>query len=424
MRNEATFASFVRTITQRNTAVNDTMTLKTDGLEPPVSDLDPFSMEFLSEPYYFYEELRELGPIVRSSKYGTYMASRYEDVVAIEKDWQSFTNRFGTGLSDIRQPGSWRKPGPFAEVDPPDHTQVRSVMMKIISPIVVRGWRENFEREGRALMEKLVQQGDIDGVKDVAEAIVLSVFPDAMGVEINRDQAIAVGNLNFNSLGPQNELFLAAKAEVEPFLAWWQKALTRDAMIPGGFGEQIFQAEERGDLKPGTAPGLIMTFLRGGMDTTVSAIGSALWLLASHPDQWALLRKSPERVRELFDETLRFESPIQSHFRTTTRDMVFAGIRLEHDVKVQVLLASANRDPRKWPHADEFDITRSAAGHVALSAGIHQCIGQMIARIEFESVIAPLLKQVKKLELTGKPVRRFNNALRTLQTLPLRLVAA
>lgn len=391
----------------------------------PVFDLDPFSPELLRQPYDYHRAVRALGPIVHIAHHDFYALPNYTEARAVLEDWNTFTTTSGAGLSNIRKPGAWRPASPIVEVDPPEHTGVRSVLNRILSPAVVRSWGERFKLEGEKLIERVVAQKTFDAVAEVAEAFVYDIFPKVLGVQINRDQAVAVGDLNFNAIGPKNAYFEASMAQVEPLLPWWQKTMQRESMIPGGFGERIFQAEEAGELMPGTSSGLIMSFLRGGMDTTVSAIGSSIWLFATNKDQWELLRREPNRVRAAFDETIRIESPVQTLFRTTTRKTELAGFSIEADTKIGILFGAANRDPSHWDQPDRFDILRRPGGHLALGYGIHSCIGQMVARLEFESVLAPLVKRAARIDLAGDepPAHRPNNILRTLQRLPVRIIA-
>jgi cytochrome P450 len=116
---------------------------------------------------------------------------------------------------------------------------------------------------------------------------------------------------------------------------------------------------------------------------------------------------------------IRFESPVQTFFRTTTREVDVGGVRLGDNDKVLLFLAAANRDPRKWERPGEFDITRRAAGHVGFGAGIHGCVGQAVARLEAELVLGALARRVEAIEIVGEPVRRFNNTLRGLASLPV-----
>ena len=118
------------------------------------------------------------------------------------------------------------------------------------------------------------------------------------------------------------------------------------------------------------------SFLSAGLDTTVAAIGSALYLLATNPGEWRKLRADPSLAKNVFEETVRMESPIQNLFRTTTRQIELDGLRVPANKKVLLLLASANRNSEHWEEADRFDITRRVQGHVGFGVGFHVCIGQ------------------------------------------------
>jgi cytochrome P450 len=166
----------------------------------------------------------------------------------------------------------------------------------------------------------------------------------------------------------------------------------------------------------------VRSFLSAGVDTTVNGLGNALYCMASHPDQYARLVAAPELARPAFEEVLRFESPVQTFFRTTSRPLEFAGVQMDENQKVLLFLASANRDERQWKQADVFDIERKPTGHMAFGSGIHGCVGQVVARLEGEVILSALARRVKRIELIGEPVRRLNNTLRAFASLPLRLV--
>jgi 4-methoxybenzoate monooxygenase (O-demethylating) len=390
----------------------------------PVLKTDPFAMDVLRSPWDFQRQLRDAGPVAFIEAHGNYAVGRYEDVRSVLKDWETFTSIGGAGLSDIRKPDAWRQPGPIVESDPPSHTKIRGVLSKIISPTVIRGWQHAFDTEAAALAERLVQQRRVDGAQDIAEAYVMKVFPESLGLKVHRENMVTVGNFNFNALGPKNELFEKSQTEMATIADWYAAAQQRDGVMPGSFAEQIFLAEDAGELSPGLAVGLVRTFLRGGMDTTISGIGSTLMLLSQRPELWRRLRSDRSRLKFVFEEVLRLESPIQTYFRTTTKPTTIGGVAMQSDTKVQVFVGAANRDPRKWADADSFDIERSSIPHLAFGHGIHVCIGQMIARMEAESVLTALLDRVEILEPAGTPVHRLLNTLRTLDELPLELRAA
>ena len=390
---------------------------------PPILEFDPFTPENLLEPTRFHEALRAAGPIVSMPQYECYAVGRYTEVKSAFSDWQKFSSAAGTGLGHVQKGGALRLPGPIVEVDPPEHSSVRSSLNRVLSPAVIRKWREAFEAEAERLADHVVAIGMFDGVTELVEPFVLKVFPDALGIDNSaRENLLPIGDLTGNALGPPNDLFVASEQAVAPLMPWFNAKFERSAMLPGGFGESIWALGDTGELAPEIIPPLLRTFLRGGTDTVISGISSALWLLARNPDQWELVKADPRLARGAFEEALRLETPAQSLFRTTRGTVEFAGYTLKDDMKVLCSLAAANRDPDKWPHADRYNIRRSTFGHLALGTGIHVCLGQMIARLEGESILAALARRVDRLELAGPAVHRLNNTARRLDRLPLTVV--
>lgn len=396
-----------------------------DAPDAPEIDDDPFSDANLADPYPLFTRMREMAPAVFVRPHGYYAVVRHAEAGTVATDYERFTVEGGVGMSDIRKPGAWRARSPISEVDPPDHTKVRAALQKVLSPLVVKTWREAFERRAEEVAEAAVAKGSIDGVADVSEAFVLSVFPQVLGVSVPPERIKQTGELNFNQLGPNNARLQAAMAKTAPIMEWYAQVLQRENMLPGGFGEKIYQAEDAGEFAPGTAPLHVRTFFRAGVDTTMAGIGSTLKLLAEHPEQLALVRQDPARlIKSAFEEALRLESPAQVMFRTTTREVELGGVKLRADTKVGYHMGAANRDPRQWKDPDRFDVTRQTAGvHRAFGLGAHVCIGQMIARLEAESILGALLRRVRAIEPAGEPRWRPVNTLRTLDVLPLRLVA-
>jgi cytochrome P450 len=391
----------------------------------PVIDADPYDLETLLNPHAMQEQVREAGRVVWIARHATYGIGRHEDVQAVLKDWKQFSSAAGAGLSDIRKPDAWRPPGPIVEVDPPRHTEIRATMNKIVSPQIVRSWRETFEREAESLCDSVLQNGTMDAVPSLAEAYVYKVFPGALGIEVNRENLLTIGNHNFNAIGPKNALFEETQRRLEAISAYFELNQTAEGMLPGGFGEAIFEAEAAGELPQGVASSMLRTLLRGGMDTTISGLGSTLWLLATNPEQWKLVRDNPQLVRGAFDEAIRLETPIHTYYRTTTNTEVdFASVRLKPETKVQLFLGAANRDPRKWENPARFDVNRKLSGHLGFGWGIHLCLGQVIARLEAECLLGSFVRRVARLEVEGAVQHRLLNALRTLDTLPLRITLA
>jgi 4-methoxybenzoate monooxygenase (O-demethylating) len=391
----------------------------------PVSEVDPFCREFFEDPFPAHQELREAGPVVRLSRYGVWAVARYAEVHRVLNDWQTFCSSRGAGLADFAKEKPWRPPSLVLEVDPPLHDRTRRVLNRVLSAAVIRGLRARFAQEADALIDDLLERGSFDAITDLAEAYPLTVFPDAMGMaRENRRFLLPYGDMVFNSFGPRNEFFDKAVADAEPVLAWLQRQMQRNAFAPGGFGAAIHAAADAKELTPEQAPVVARSLLSAGVDTTVSGIGAAVYCLARFPEQFVRLRADPSLARAAFEEAVRYESPVQTFFRTTTRPVEIGGVALGEGEKVLMFLGAANRDPRRWERPDDYEITRRIIGHVGFGSGIHQCVGQLLARLEGECVLSALARKVGSIEIAGPIRRRYNNTLRALASLPVTLQPA
>jgi cytochrome P450 len=391
----------------------------------PRLDFDPFSIEFFADPFPTHEKLREAGPVVYLDKWGVYGVARYEQVHAVLNDPQTFCSSRGVGLSDFAKEKPWRPASLILEADPPAHTRTRAVLNQVLSATAMRPLRAHFTTLAEAKVDELLVRGRFDAIADLAEAYPLSVFPDAMGLQQEgRENLLPYASLVFNAFGPPNQLRAEAIERSAPHQAYVAAQCQRENLAPGGFGACIHDRADAGEITHQEAPLLVRSLLSAGIDTTVNGIGAAVYCLARFPDQFAKLRADLTLARNAFEEAVRFESPVQTFFRTTTREVEIGGHVIGEGEKVLMFLAAANRDPRRWDNADSYDITRRTSGHVGYGSGIHMCVGQLVARLEGEVMMAALARKVKSIEICGEVKRRYNNTLRGLESLPVTIKPA
>jgi cytochrome P450 len=394
-------------------------------LPVPHLDIDPFATSFFDDPYPAHRKLREAAPVVFLDKWNVHGVARYAEVHAVLNDPLTFCSSRGVGLSDFKKETPWRPPSLILEADPPAHTRTRAVLSKVLSPATMKQIRDHFAAAAEAKIDELLQRKDFDAVADLAEAYPLSVFPDALGLKKEgRDHLIPYAGVVFNAFGPPNELRQTAIERSAPHQAWVAEQCQRHNLAPGGFGACVHAFSDTGEITPQEAPLLVRSLLSAGLDTTVYGIGAAIYCLARFPEELARLRRDPSLARNAFEEAVRFESPVQTFFRTTTRDVEISGTRVGEGEKVLMFLGAANRDPRRWSEPDRYDITRKTSGHVGFGSGIHMCVGQLVARLEGEVVLAALARKVASIEITGPVKRRYNNTLRGLENLPVTIRAA
>jgi cytochrome P450 len=391
----------------------------------PGLDVDPFAISFFEDPHPTHEVLREAGPVVHLDKWNVYAVARYAEVHAVLNDPQTFCSSRGVGLSDFAKEKPWRPQSIILEADPPAHTRTRAVLNQVLSATVMRPLRERFAAAAAAKVDELLARKSFDAIADLAEAFPMSVFPDAMGLQQEgRENLLPYAGLVFNAFGPPNQLRQDAIDRSAPHQSYVAAQCQRENLAPEGFGGCIHARVDTGEITEAEAPLLVRSLLSAGIDTTVNGIGAAVYCLARFPDQLARLRKDPTLSRNAFEEAIRFESPVQTFFRTTTRDVEISGHRIGEGEKVLMFLGAANRDPRRWENADHYDISRKTSGHVGYGSGVHMCVGQLVARLEGEVMMAALARKVSAIEITGPVKRRYNNTLRGLESLPVTMIPA
>lgn len=393
----------------------------------PILDIDPFSWEAMDNPDAIDRAVLEANPVSWVPKYGFWITGRDRIVREVFSDWQRFSSAFGTGLTNVKREEPWRKPSVILEADPPVHTPNRRVFNRILSPAVIRRLENDFHAEAERMVDALVKRRKFDLAADLAFAFPFKVLPDAVGLQSEGcKHLIPYSELNFNAMGPRNELYAQARKVVEDngTLDYVARQMAEENLVPGGLASEIYAAAHAGEITAEDAGMLVRAFISAGIDTTVLNIGSTLLALIERPDQWDRLHENPSLARQAFEEGLRFAPSSPVIGRTTVAETELDGVSLGAEQKVLMWLAAANRDPEKWDRPDEFDIMRRPVGHLAFGTGIHGCVGQMIARLEAESVIGMLARKVRRIKLTGTPQRFHNNWLRGFSTIPVEVEPA
>lgn len=298
-------------------------------------------------------------------------------------------------------------------------------MDQVVSLAEIRSLRPEWLAIAQGLVDRLVTQRRVDAVADIGEALPMMIFPDLIGVPSEGRELLPLyGAAVFNAFGPQNAIFEKGNAAAAEATQWVSEACKRENLAPDGWGAAVFKAADRGECSEEEAERLVRSFLSAGVDTTINGISQLILGLAGDPSQWQLLREDPKKARRAFEESLRWDSTAQTFFRTTTKEVEIGGVTLPEGAKVLLFLGAANRDPRHWTAPDRFDVTRRTSGHVGFGFGIHQCLGQMVARQESEVLLEALIPRVKSITMCGQPVRRLNNTLHALESLPIDLEPA
>ena len=205
----------------------------------PVLDVDPFSTEFLTNPYPGHERIREAGAVVWLPQYEIYVTGRHAQVREVLMRHETYISSAGVGLANFNKETPFRPKSLILEADPPSHTRARNILARILSPRVVAQIREAFTADAERMVDALVARAAqglvVDAVKELCEPYPLKVFPDAVGLEsVGRENLLLYGDMIFNSFGPRTELFLNAAHVFDGAQGFGQSKLVFDARVQPG----------------------------------------------------------------------------------------------------------------------------------------------------------------------------------------------
>ena len=383
---------------------------------------DIYSREAILDPYPHYDRMRALGPVVRLSRQRVLAVTRYEDCKQVLLDDATFVSGRGVALNPVANRLSR---GTTLNSDGEEHDRRRKILASRLTPKALRSMRDEVEQRADAVVAAAVEKEHVDGVSDIAEALPTSFVPDLIGwPQEGRENLLRWAGATFDSLGPVNRQTVRTAPSAIGMMRFARSVVRRGAVIPGSMGADLLEKAESGEMQRSECPALMIDYLAPSLDTTISAIASALMLLAQHPDQWAALKADPSLIPNTVNEVVRLESPLRAFARYVERDTEIGGVSVSAGSRVAVFYASANRDERVWDDPTAFDVTRDAAAQLGFGQGAHGCAGQGLARLETQSILRSIVSRVDLIEITGEPTWGLNNIIHKLDHLPLRLTAS
>ena len=385
-------------------------------------DIDPYSKEVLLDPETFFSALRERGPFVYLNKYKMLACGRYKETKEVFSDHQRFVSSRGVGIQDFKLEKPWRPPSLVLEVDPPKHTRNRRFLTKALSPNKIAQLKDFFKNCADELINELLQKKEIDGILDLAEIFPTRVFPEAVGLKkIDKETLLGYGAMVFNALGPDNEFRKDAMAKGLSVLEKINKQCLEENIDNKGLAKEIYRRTAEASEEDQLAGMLVRSLLSAGIDTTVSAIGNLLWCFSKNPEQFETIKNNKSLVGNAVEESLRLTSPVKAFCRTSDVKTEVSGVTIEEGTKILCVLGSANTDPKVWDNPYKYDVTRRTIGHLALGIGVHNCVGQTLARAEITALASSLTELVKTIRPAGIATWKPNNAMRSLESLPITL---
>lgn len=366
---------------------------------------DPLAPEQRENPFAVLAQARREAPVFYAEAFGFWVVTRYDDVLAVLKDQETFSSVDALRSSSEPLPpeveavlaGAWPEMPVIIDTDPPLHSRIRGLITRAFTPRRVAEMEPRIEALANELLDGLAADGSGDIVERFAWPLPLHVIGDLLGLPRADLPQLHHWSTDWLSLfqpveSVERQIELAHS--VVALQRYFYEALEARAADPGDdLMSALLEARDASDepLTMVEVMGVPLDLVVAGHVTVTRAIGSALALLFDHPDQLESLREAPASWPALIEEVLRLESPAQGLFRKTTRAVALGGAELPAEARVMVHFASANRDEQQFADADRFDLHRGDLGrHVAFGKGIHFCIGAPLARLELK-IALPLL---------------------------------
>ena len=369
----------------------------------PLSDewcarhFDYLAPEFARELHPTLERMRSRCPVTRSdARGGFWVLTRYEDVLRVAQDWETFSSELGVGI-----PGGPAAPVPAIpeHVDPPLQRVYKKLISASFTPAVVRRYEAPTRRLVTALIDEFIEAGSCDFMTDFAQPFPgLAFFDLVLGAP--RDELAHVTRLAQRASVPSNP---DGRECWQRLAAWIGAFVERRRAEParGDVVDAILAADIEG--RPITETeilGMLLLLILGGLETTAGVLGQAMIRFAGDPSILTSLRREPDLVPAAVEELLRLDGSFVAIGRTVRHDTELGGYPVTAGEKVLISWAAANRDEAEFANATSFDPARRGNRHLAFGAGPHRCVGSNLARLNLQVAVSEISRRLLELELT------------------------
>ncbi len=404
------------------------------GLSDPSVQDDPFS---------YYRERMAACPVWHEADIDLYVIGGHAESRSALMDVGTFSSRPAAGRTTpnavaiayqqrLAERG-WARAATLQRTDPPVHTRYRKLLNRVFTPARVKDLTPHIEDITTTLIDAFAPAGRCEFVSALALPLPGIFIAEQLGLDRSeyrtfRRWADAMLALAQRSMTVEDALAEAdVEIEAQHFLA---RVFEERRANPGDDLISLLVTAHGDDEEPftmGELQDLLHQLVTGGFETTTGALAAGLLLLATHPDQQALLRERPELMGNFIEEVLRIDSPVQGLWRRTTCPVSVGGLEIPANASVMIRFGAANRDERVFDDPDRFDITRdNARNNVAFGFGNHYCVGAALARQEMHSAFTQLLARLDDITLDGplaEPLHEPSFFLRPMRQLDVRFQA-
>jgi cytochrome P450 len=379
---------------------------------------DLYSPEIDANPFPYYEILREQYPCYWSESGKLWILSRYDDIVEATRDWETFSSSQGNMIDEL--PG--RAGATLGTTDPPRHDRLRALSQAAFARRNVEQFITPTLEIADRVLARICERKDFEFINDFSSQITVGVLFRTMGLpqrdhaDIRRKVILAVST--DKSVKGRNAEHIAAFKELSDFLT--AEVALRRASPTEDLITHLAEAEIDGDrLSEREVVLTTATFVMAGVESLSSFMSMFALNLHDHPDARRRLVANPTLIEPAIEESLRFNTSAQRFKRTVMRETELHGQSMHVGDKVALAFGSGNRDWRKFPNPDVYDIDRRPQGHLGFGAGKHFCLGSQMARLVTAVAMKRFLERVPEYHLaTDEIIWNSSSNFRSPSALP------
>ncbi len=394
----------------------------TEPVHDWATDFDVLDDHYIENPFEIWDTLRTTCPIAQTDRRGrAWLPTTYVDVTAMAHDIATFSSLDVSVIAPVPDEGDHDKLPyglPPISADPPLHTWTRRLLLPWFSHSKVDSYEEMTRALCRSLIDAVIEDGRADAARDYAQQIPVRVIATILGVPEEMSDTFTGWVRDALEFADDPERRKRGNYGIGYYL-WDQMQKRREAPGDDLLSYLLHAEVDGGSIEPTIVLGMAMLTLIAGIDTTWSAIGSALWHLATHDDDRKMLVAQPGLMTTAVEEFLRAYSPV-TMARVVTEDVTFQGCPMRQGDKVLMNFPAANRDPEAFDRADEVVLDRATNRHMAFGLGIHRCAGSNLARMELRVAVEEWLARIPSFHLEdAKPVLWAGGQVRGPRELPV-----
>jgi cytochrome P450 len=383
---------------------------------------DPYDVEIYRNPYPVFRRLREEAPLYFNERFGFYALSQYDDIERALADRDSYSMSRGASLDQIKS-GMQFPPGSLIFEDPPLHTSRRSMLSRVFTPKRMNGLEPSIREYCARCLDPLVGTGRLDFMLDLGNKMPMRMIGKLLGIPEQDQDAIkawADGTLESKPGEPwEVPEDLIDGTVFADYVEWRTKHPSDDLMTDLLEAEFEDETGTRRRLTRSEVLTYVNVLAVAGNETTGRLIGWIGKTLGDHPDQRRVVVQDRSLVPNAVEEILRFEPPGLAAARYVVRDVEHQGKVVPAGSPLLLLLGSANRDERRHPDGDRFEVSRSVPQHLTFGFGIHFCLGASLARAEGRIALEEILKRFPDWEIdTDQATMATTTTVRGWHSLP------